>query len=156
MIQIKNDKKKIKYYLYKMDSSISKILAKNSTYSTDLYTHISMYNITGKYHFDNKTQEEFWKNYSDVISNSKKTVMAIGEKPQHFLPVIADIDIKLESKNEEIPDKLYRREHIIQTVETYQSVLRNMLDDCTDDNLICIVLEKPLYTETKNINTRRE
>ena len=139
-----------------MDSSIANILTKASVYGEGCYTHISMNNIvgSGKYDFNTKIQEEFWTKYSDVIKKSKDNVLAIGEKPQHFLPVIADVDLKIESKSEDIPKKLYTQSHIIKTVETYQSVLRNIIDDCTDENLICVVLEKPLYTETKNINTK--
>ena len=34
---------------------------------------------------------------------------------------------------------------MITTIEVYQSVLRQIIEDCSDDNLICLVLEKPLY-----------
>ena len=79
-----------------------------------------------------------YRNEPKHRTKSKDNVLAIGEKPQHFLPVIADVDLKIESKSEEIPKKLYTQSHIIKTVETYQSVLRNIIDDCTDENLILV------------------
>lgn len=132
-----------------MDSSISKILSTNSTYSTDLYTHCTFYPTSGKYHFEKQVQEEFWEHYIEVLSKNKNIGMAIGEKPHHHMPVVADIDIKVERNSEEIPDALIQQKHIIQTVEIYQSVLRTILEDCTDENLICVVLTKPLYTVPK-------
>ena len=70
-------------------------------------------------------------------------------------PVLADIDIKVKDveKNEE---HLYTEEQVVQIIGVYQSVLRNIVEDLTDDNLMCVLLEKPMYfiSAGENIYTK--
>ena len=131
-----------------------------------VWTHVSMFNPKGKYQIDRRTMESFWRSYQDSVKKSDK--MSIAEKPQQYLPVLVDVDLKhlipsnnSEDNYEDYSDNIdnntdilfYTDEHITETISCYQSVLRNILDDCTDDDLLCVVLEKSPYTIKKGINT---
>ena len=81
--------------------TISSLLTKKRT--RDAYqTHVSL-NPRGKYQFDRSSLEELFKNYCDVIheGGSTKHLFTIAEKPQQYLPVLVDIDIKIEITGEE-------------------------------------------------------
>lgn len=132
-----------------MNSTINNFLKK---YRTDgiIYTHVSMINPKGKFQMNRKQVDEFWNMYCESISNDKNIISGIGEKVNNYLPVLVDVDLKLKEDEDTNYDRLYDDTQIINTVEVYQSVLRNIVEDCTDDNLICFVLEKPLYKITTN------
>ena len=69
------------------------------------------------------------------------------------MPVIVDIDLKILLKDDNsLLTKLYSEDQVIQIVEIYQSVLRNIIQDCTDSQLLCVVLEKKPYKITSNSN----
>ena len=75
-----------------------------------MHTHVSMISPLGKFQLNKQNFEKFWNIYCDRIENNEYNFMAgMAEKPQYYLPILVDIDIK---KNEndfenEIPDKLY-------------------------------------------------
>ena len=130
-----------------MNSVITNFL-KNYRVDGRLYTHVSMIQPKGKYQLSQQNLEKFWNVYSEELYNNSITC-GIAEKSQHYLPVLVDIDLK-QKEDELDTEKIYGDEQVISTVEVYQSILRNILEDCTDDNLICLVLEKPPYRITKN------
>tara|TARA_Y100000996_G_scaffold414633_1_gene406099 strand:- start:516 stop:3245 length:2730 start_codon:yes stop_codon:yes gene_type:complete len=123
----------------------------NYRVSNNMHTHVSMISPKGKFQLNRQNLEKYWDIYSELLINNKDVdiISGVAEKPQNYLPVLVDVDLKIEDKNESI-DKLYKDTHIISTIEIYQSILRNIIEDCSDDNLICIVLEKPLYKVRKN------
>ena len=137
-------------------TNIYSILNKRRT--NDVYHTHGTINPKGKYQFDRASLEIFFKSYCDVVSNkdSEKQLFTITEKPQQYLPVLVDIDIKKHIKDdEEVPslsENLYTIENIENLIESYQNVLRNILNDCNETNLICVVLEKPPYLESKSRN----
>lgn len=133
-----------------MDLSIQQILRDHKVKGV-FHTHVSMGQTKGKYQFNRQDLEEFWKVYSKAIHENPDTVTGIAEKPQHYLPVLGDIDIKVRETEEiEIDDELHTEKHVKDVIEVYQSVLRKIVDGCTDKQLICVLLEKPLYRITKN------
>lgn len=115
---------------------------------------MSMISPRGAYQLNRDSIEEFWEIYCTSVQNGK--IVGIAEKPAHYIPILCDIDIKiLESDLENINyDKennhLYTQKQLNSVIEVYQSVLRNIIDGCTDEQLTCVVLEKPMYTITKN------
>ena len=121
-----------------------------------LHTHVSMISPMGKFQLNKTNQEKFWDIYCNNIFNATQEneifMAGIAEKPQYYLPILVDIDIKKKEEDfkHDIPDKLYTDQHLITTIEVYQSVLRNIIEDCNDKHLTCIVLEKPLYKTNKN------
>lgn len=133
-----------------MDSIIAKYLSTKKTNSL-IYTHISIIQPKGKYLIERDQFENFWKLYNDRMYNDNTTIVGIGENPQEFLPILVDIDLKIlldESDDFKEPPKLYTQEDLDMVIGVYQSIIRHIVEDCTDDNLLCIVLEKPAYTVT--------
>ena len=113
------------------------------------HTHVSLINPKGKYYFDRQGLEEFWSLYSKLIRYKKKHKINLGiaEKSQHYLPVLADVDIKIQDSEEldPKPSSLYTKNQVQTVIEVYQSVLRTILDDCTEQHLTCVLLEKSMY-----------
>ena len=132
------------------DSVISQILNKNRTEGT-CKTHVSMGNaLRGSFLLGRKQQEELWERYCEVIPETKLCIAEVPNKATP-IPVIVDVDIKLkEPEGVDLGDNIYNDEHAQALIEIYQSVIRNVVEDCTDDNLICVLLQKPLYRVEKN------
>jgi P4 family phage/plasmid primase-like protien len=133
-----------------MDQSIQQILREHKVKGV-WHTHVSMGQTKGRYQFSRQDLEEFWKVYGKAIHESPDTISGIAEKPQHYLPVLGDIDIKVrETEDMEVEDELHTEKHVKEVIEVYQSVLRKIVEGCTDTQLTCVLLEKPLYRITKN------
>ena len=132
-----------------MDSKLSQFLQSHKV-EGQIYTHVSMTTPKGKYQISRHDLEEFWDIYRNSIKNKANNV-GIAEKPQHYLPILVDIDIKKQiNEKDEIPEKLYTQEMLTQVIESTQVSHEIIIDNCTDKHLICLVLEKPLYTQEKN------
>ena len=133
--------------------SIEKIL--KSHYVDGIYhTHTSMIDPIGRFQFNRNDIEIFWELYCDKIYNEKDAVVGITEKSQQYIPVLVDVDIKIEeSKVESKVDHLYTEDNVLELIQTYQSILRNIIDDISDENLTCVLLEKPIYYIDKGSTT---
>jgi len=133
-----------------MDPQIQKILREHKVKGV-FHTHVSMGRVKGKYQFNRQDLEEFWGAYMKAIYENPDTCVGVAEKPQHYLPVLGDIDIKVrETDDIEFGDEIHTVKHVSEVVEVYQSVLRKIVEDCTDRHLTCVLLEKPLYRVSKN------
>ena len=124
-------------------SSISQIL-ENNRVTGDYHTHVSMIHPKGKFQISKHVTESFWNSYCSDIFNEEKNQYGIAEKPQSFIPVLVDLDIKVEYTEDKDVTKLYTDYQIENIVRNYQDVLKNILLDCKPENLYCFVLEKPL------------
>ncbi len=118
----------------------------NSTY----YTHVSMGEPFGKFQIDRKCIEEFWELYIEEATKggddyNKELGYCIAEKPGHYLPVLVDVDLKIIETFELKGDKLYTEDQLNIVVKLYQSVLKEIIDSVSDDELMCVVLEKEMY-----------
>ena len=126
-----------------MNQSMEKLL--RDRYVDGVYhTHVSLVQPRGKFLFNRQEIEELWDIYCEKIKD-KDTILGIAEKPNHYLPVLVDVDIKLKKDEKNKSVHLYTEEHVKKVIEIYQSILRNIVEDCTDDNLLCVLLEKPIY-----------
>jgi P4 family phage/plasmid primase-like protien len=133
--------------------SISKILRSSRVEESNgdsRHTHVSMINPKGKFviHSHDKI-EEFWNSY---CSTYDKSVVGVAEKTPEYIPVVADVDLKIEKKPEWIGQEgqhLYTDEQLMQVVNIYQSVLKIILEKVSNDALLCVVLEKPMTEITK-------
>ena len=80
----------------------------------------------------------------------------------HFVKVV-DIDIKVQEKDLDtglkkkletlegkIDDHIYSEKHAKQVIEIFQSVLRQIVENCDDSMLTCCLLEKRIYSVVKN------
>jgi hypothetical protein len=98
-------------------SSIQQILREHKVKGV-FHTHVSMGQTRGKYQFNRQDLEEFWKVYGKTIYENPDTNTGIAEKPQHYLPVLGDIDIKIRETDEsEIGDILHTEKHIKEVIE---------------------------------------
>jgi len=120
-----------------MDAFIEKC----RTSGTDYHTHVSMSHPKGKFVIDKPVSEEFWKTYSESVYEGKEVHLA--EKLQGFIPVLVDIDLKVEFTEDKT--KLYDDYQLENIVRNYQDILKNILLDPKPENLYCFVLEKPSY-----------
>ena len=115
------------------------------------HTHVSLINPMGKFQFNRQDLETLWNSYCEVLKNEEDVILGVAEKPQQFLPILVDIDIKIkEMEGDDIIDKLYTDKHIEHIIQIYQSTLRKIVENCSDDMLICVLLEKDLYSITRN------
>lgn len=138
-----------------MSENIHKFLATHRAADGTHHTHVSMVNPKGRFSLSHIQLENFWELYCDAIfAGFDNIVLGIAEKPNHFIPILADIDIKLiEDDKSNFGEKLYTEEHVIRVIEAYQSAIRLTIDDITDLDLTCVLLEKPLYRTHKNKTT---
>lgn len=146
-----------------MESSIAKLLRETYVEGV-IHTHVSMIKPKGKYLMSREHIEYLWQIYCNMMKNDDNSgKFGIAETPQHYYPVLGDIDIKIEEKNlskdikdkllkfnGKIDDHLYTEKHVKQIIELFQSVLRQILDECNDSHLICCLLEKKIYSIEKN------
>ena len=147
-----------------MDTTIQKILREHYVEGM-FHSHVSVIQPTGKFQFNRQDLEVFWDVYCKKLYENKELVVGIAEKPHPYLPVLVDIDIKKkeedvsdlvgvtesdEDHDYEISNKLYTENHVKRVIEIYQSVLRNIVDNCTDLDLTCVLLEKDMYRVDKN------
>ena len=125
-----------------MESSIESILGR--TYTDGIYhTHVSLIQPEGKYQFNRQTLEDFWKYYCDLIEKNKYR-FGLAEKPQQYVPILVDVDLKVDVEESDL-DKLYTLEQVEEIIKIYQKVLKEIVEDCNDANLVCVFLEKPPY-----------
>lgn len=132
-----------------MDPTIKKILKTNHVDGI-FHTHVSLIRPKGKFQFNRQTLEDFWEAYCNFIQSNEDAMVGIAEKPQQYLPILVDVDLRIRDEGDDIGEGLYTEEQLQTIVETYQSTLRQIVDGCTDDDLVCAVLEKKMYQQTKN------
>ena len=134
-----------------MNSTMKNFLKKHYVDDT-FYSHVSLLeNEPGKFRFSRDNLENFWDIYCKIVVEDSDGVLGIAEKICNYMQVIADFDIKLKLTDElVIGEHLYTEKNVTDIIGMYQSVLRTILDGCTDDNLICVLLEKPIYSNTIN------
>ena len=128
-----------------MNPPVEQILRENYVDGV-FHTHVSMLQPRGKFQFNREKLEDFWNAYCTKIFEDEDAIVGVAEKPQHYLPVLADIDLKVKETDDPcLEDHLYTKDQVRQVIDIYQSVLRNIVEECTDDHLICVLLEKPMY-----------
>jgi P4 family phage/plasmid primase-like protien len=122
------------------------------------YTHVSMIRPLGKYGVFREHIEEFWRVYH--ASHMGDVVMGLGEKPQEYVPVLVDVDIRIRCDDIDVcPDvsgvmaPLYTRAMVMQTIAIYRDILTEVIDagsnnvetTAEDRIMTCVLLEKPPY-----------
>lgn len=143
-----------------MNSEIRKILNANRAQRT-FFTHTSMITPKGIFAFPHNQLDSFWETYCGIVFKDSNAVLGLNEVPQQFMPVIGDIDIKVEiNKLSELKfphisdsskikpgQNIYSEEQLRQTVKTYQMALKKTVTGISDKELACVVLEKPSYVK---------
>ena len=121
------------------------LLDKNRVKSV-YHSHVSMGQTKGCYSFKRTDLDKFMDEYSDAIKEGKS--LGIAERLKNTCPVIVDLDLKVKAENigDMTQSHLYTEDELKTVVSIYQSVLREIVDECTDKNLMCVVLEKDIYS----------
>ena len=116
------------------------------------HTHVSLIQPKGAFILGRKKLEEFWKLYCDLINNQEEVIIGIAEKSQTYMPILVDIDLKIKVQEgmEIQDDKLYTDEEVNIVIQTYQSVIRKVVEDCKDEYLTCVLLEKEMSVISKD------
>lgn len=119
------------------------IEAKNEAYNGAISTHVSMdENYRGKYSFNRKTIQSLF----DIIGNYK--IHSLAEIPLNYLPVLIDIDIKKESKE---LISLHDFDDILTVIKIYNKVLKTIVENIKESDLLAVVLEKAPYWKKEYI-----
>lgn len=149
-----NDQKECK----KEHRKIFNSFIENKINNSDHYTFGSI-NPPRKYLVESLDIETFWDLYCDAIYFDKMSSFTITEKPETFISVLGDIDIKIDTGSQEFKNKFpnfkfgesnfkYSDTHIQKIVRIYKNVLKTIIKEdkdskiSTDEKLICCVLEK--------------
>lgn len=112
-------------------------------------THLSLFGPKGKYVIgptDDYTK--FMKLYKYHY-----TVQPLGIAEMQtslHIPVLIDVDLKIEYSKECEGKRLYNDKHVQAIVHIYQKVLSEIVQDVKDRHLICFFFEKPPYRVLKN------
>lgn len=131
-----------------MEPSVINIL-KSYRVNDSTHTHVTVFTPKDKYRLSRDVIDSFWLHYCKALNLNDSVILGIAEKPQDYIPVMADIDIKVENLEDEI-HTLYTDEQLEHVIKIYQDILREIVDGCTNRELVCFVLEKPPYEQIKN------
>ena len=128
-----------------MDPLITKFLNNHKVDSATYYSHVGLFNPTGRFQFTREQFEELFNLYSESVGKK-----GIAEKPEQFIPLLADIDLKLEFLPNDKKERLYTIKEVELVIQTYQKILSQVVEDISDEQLICILLEKDPYIDEKH------
>jgi P4 family phage/plasmid primase-like protien len=123
------------------------------------HTHISLNFPKQMYSLSLDDMQQFWSKYLIEVQNNSK--LYIAEKPENEMPILVDVDIKMEKNIKTNYDLNKKRllydgktvKTIIQIcIETLQSILNLKHVDKETDIFTCVVLEKNPYEIKVNNN----
>lgn len=135
-----------------MDPDIAKILIENQEKGDGFYTHTSQIRPTGRFNFTRKTIEDFWELYCRKLHEEPDLIAGVAERPIDYLPILADIDIKIPFNGQPLDKKLYTNNHTKQTILIYQKHLKQAIKDYKSHYGITFLLEKKFPTFDKDKN----
>ncbi len=172
---LRKDVKNSHSYLFKkFDSFVggtstefSPIVLKNKTSNTT-YSHVSMFEPTGKFLFERTNREEMLENYCLNLLINKEFRCGLAEKPTNYIPILIDVDIKViydkESKThlskeiahrlkingDKIEGHLYSEKEVKKIFKIYHEVMGEILEDKKAENYYTFFLEKDAYFKKPN------
>ena len=119
-------------------NNIKELLNKHRS-NTAYWSHVSLVTPKGKFSFHRDSYDNFMEEYCNTLNT--KTKVGIAEKPENYIPILVDVDLKSNTKEE-----LYNEDTIKNVIQIYQQVLKEIIDDKkklleTD----AVVLEKEGY-----------
>ena len=131
-------------------SSVIEFLEDNRV-TGEYHTHVSMVHPKGKFQISKHVSESFWNLYcNDIMKKENKSEYGLAEKPQSYIPILVDVDIKLEYTEDKDVTRLYTDYQLENIIRNYQDVLKNIVHEYKPEHLICAVFEKPAYRVTIN------
>lgn len=127
-----------------MNNNAIELFMNDKRVTSNYHSHVSMINPMGKYQIDRKNIEEFWTLYIDYVANGFPG-LGLAEKSGHYLPVLVDVDLKIIENDSYIGSCLYTSDDLNKIVTIYQHVLKEIVEGISDEDLMCVVLEKNMY-----------
>ena len=119
--------------------------------SDDIYlTHVSLFGNKGKFSINRDKLDDFWDTYCNTLQDNPDMRCGVAEKPRPYLPVLVDVDINRKIDEDEEPTSIYTESHVKKLVEIYQNVLKQILDEYSEEDLTCVFLSKSPYKAKKN------
>lgn len=133
-----------------MQQTSSKMLAKiikhNRVEGAVFKSHSSMIKPKGGLQLNRQTIELMFDSIIEEI-NKETYTMGMAEIPQKYLPVIADIDLKIPGNE---PRKLYTIKIVKKLISIYQNIINEITENLTPKELHCVFLAKEPYTTQIN------
>jgi len=129
-----------------MNSELIDFLSDFKSDSIKFYTHSTMFQPTGKYLIEGEKFDEFMDLYCGLLNNKKTNfISGITEKKRDdCLPILIDIDITLEyDGKKDLTRKLYTENDVKLLIASYNRVLKSIIKNLKDKDLVAFVLEKP-------------
>lgn len=129
-------------------------------------SHVGLFgNYKGSYKITRTIFERFWHNYCKLVYEQyykitggpkQQIILGLAEISQDYIPILVDIDIKMnkergEGEKEDEINSLYKKEDVEKIIEIYQKTMKKIIKDIKNENLICILLEKPINITEKYI-----
>jgi len=127
-------------------------------------THVSMVVPKGKFRFNHESITHFWNEFCGMTAEQKSQFGLAERSNERYLPVLGDIDLKVRDDPETLPEfiekrignvnhdeseypsrVLYSETEAKKLIKIYQNVLREVVENCSDKMLQCVLLEKPMY-----------
>jgi phage/plasmid-associated DNA primase len=101
----------------------------------------------GQFYLSASKESDFFDKYTRLIES--KTPICLAEKQDEYVPLLGDIDIKVPAVAAQTKTRyvrtLYTSEEVVGVVRCFQDAVRKNVLNCTNNSLICVVLEKKPY-----------
>jgi phage/plasmid-associated DNA primase len=134
--------------------SLKQFVEKYKVSKAKTHSHVSIID-KACYYLDYKVIDDFWNLYCDKFAQNQDIIHSIAEQPSNepntFIPIIVDIDLKLEAVGE--PMRLYNEEDVITLIEIFQEQISEIFTDIENQDFNCFLLEKPPRRDGKNIKS---
>jgi len=133
-----------------LSKELYSLIKENYVYDL-FFTHVSLIQPKGKYSLSSRlVMDKFWNLYSKIILQEPETMLGLAEIPQNYTAVLVDVDLKFNLSYHPETSRLYTLEFVERMIRIYQDVLREVVKDVKDEELLCILLEKPMYQSPDN------
>ncbi len=110
------------------------------------FNMVSLIDPKGRYYISRDVRDLFMDEYCRYISKEEAPQVGLAEKPETYIPVLVDVDIKVKETDEsDLETCLYTDNHIEFIIRTYQQVLKEIVQGIDDKHLSCFLLEKNPY-----------
>lgn len=131
-----------------MDRQISEWIRRFQSPSASTITHVSCVKPRGRYTIGRRDIDALFDLLCSLYQHDPETISGLAEMPQEYAMMVADVDIKrkVDSPNA-VPQRLYTDSQISQIIASYQKHMKHACKDATDEDLVCILLEKPPYIQ---------
>ncbi len=114
------------------------------------YTHVTMNKPMGKWIVEGRKGLVAFYNINPKIIEDE--LISIAEVPPPYSQMVVDVDKSVDGT---VPKELYTNDELLEVVEVYQKVLKEMIRGIKKKHLDCVVLTKHPYIKT-NIQTGKK